>query len=98
MAVGFAAVLILAGCASTPEKPAAEAQPPVPVFKGAVPINDIMVSVVDHNAHYIWNAADPKMGPKNDQDWHVLEHAATTLAVAGNMILIPALPRPTRIG
>ena len=90
MAFALGLTALLAGCAPTTEKPAAQAQPQ---FKGVVPINDIMVSVVDHNAHIIWNAADPKMAPKTDQDWHVLEHAATTIAVAGNMILIPGPPK-----
>jgi hypothetical protein len=81
-----AALLILSGCAAvTPEKTTAE-----PQFKGVVPINDIMVSVVDHNSHMIWNVADK--APKTDQDWHYLEHAATTLAASGNMILIPGPP------
>ena len=77
--------VILGGCAPATEKPAE--------FKGMVPINDIMVSVVDHNAHMIWNAADPQKAPKTDQDWHYLQHAATTLAASGNMILIPGAPK-----
>ena len=89
--LGLVALLVtLAGCATAPEKPTAQAQPE---FKGVVPINDLMVSVVDHNAHMIWNVADPKMAPKTDQDWHYLEHAATTLAASGNMILIPGPPK-----
>jgi cytochrome c556 len=83
------AVLMLAGCAAEAPKPAAATGP---VFKGVVPINDIMVDVVDHNAHQIWNAVDPKMAPKTDQDWHNLEHAAVTLAASGNMIQIPGPP------
>lgn len=94
------ALLILAGCAPAPQKsvePVAQTQPE---FKGVVPINDIMVSIVDHNAHMIWNAAGDrsekakksKMAPKTDQDWHYLEHAATALAASGNMILIPGPP------
>ncbi len=90
IASGFAAALLtFTGCASTEPKPAAETRPQ---FKGVVPINDIMVSVVDHNAHMVWNAEDPKLAPKTDQDWHYLEHAATTLAASGNMILIPGPP------
>jgi hypothetical protein len=85
-----ALLLVITGCASAPETPAAQTEPE---FKGGVPINDIMVSVVDHNAHIVWNSADPREAPKNDQDWHTLEHAATTLAVAGNMILIPGPPK-----
>ncbi len=95
LALGFTPLLLLQfGCATAPEKPAAQAEPQ---FKGVVPINNIMVSVVDHNAHIIWNASDPKKAPKNDQDWHALEHAATTIAVAGNMILIPGPPKDDHV-
>ena len=85
-----ALLVILASCAPAPEKPVTQAQPE---FKGVIPINDIMVSIVDHNSHILWNVADPKMAPKTDQDWHALEHAATTLAASGNMILIPGPPK-----
>jgi cytochrome c553 len=79
--LGSAAVLLMTGCASErPEQP--------PPLKGVVSLNDIMVSVVDHNSHILWNVAEEKNAPKNDADWHVLEHAAVTLAAAGNMILI----------
>ena len=91
-------LLMLAGCATAPEKPVAEAQPE---FKSAVPINDIMVSVIDHNSHMVWNAGGDrsekgtvsKTAPKTDQDWHAIEHAATTLAASGNMLLIPGPPK-----
>jgi hypothetical protein len=93
MSLGTMAVL-LAGCSAAPEKAATPAPAPSqPEFRGMVTINDVMVSVVDHNAHIIWNAADPKRKPKTDADWHVLEHAATTLAASGNMILIPGAPK-----
>jgi hypothetical protein len=90
LASGLAAALLtLSGCTATTTAPVAEAQPE---FKGVVPINDIMVSIVDHNSHMIWNVGDPKKTPKTDQDWHYLEHAATALAASGNMILIPGPP------
>jgi hypothetical protein len=89
-----ALAVFLAGCAPAPEKPVTQAQP---AFEGVVSINDIMVDVVDHNAHIIWNAADPKRAPKTDQDWHNLEYAATTIAVAGNMILIPGPPKDDKV-
>jgi hypothetical protein len=85
-------LLILVGCTSAPPPAEKAAAPAQPEFKSAVPINDIMVGIIDHNAHMVWNAADPKMGPKNDADWHLLEHAATAIAVSGNMILIPGPP------
>lgn len=47
-----------------------------------------MVDVGDHNSHILWNVADEKLAPKNDSDWHVLEHAATTLAAAGSIMAV----------
>lgn len=86
---GIVLMVILAGCSAV--EPVSSAAAP-PEFKGVVPINDIMVSVIDHNALVLWNVADAKKAPKTDQDWHTLEHAATTLAASGNMILIPGPP------
>jgi hypothetical protein len=85
----FSSLMILSGCATQPPptetQPAAQAQP---TFRPAISLNDVMVSVVDHNSHMIWNVGLPGRAPKNDQDWHNLEHAADTLAASGNMILI----------
>lgn len=79
--------LLLAGCAAPQQE--AEAQPEAPPFQSAVSINEVMVGVIDHNAHILWNTSLEEYAPKNDHDWHELEHAAITLASAGNMILIP---------
>lgn len=80
------ALIAFTGCA--PQPPATEAPPAAqqPAFRSVISINDVMVSVVDHNAHMLWNVGIPRRVPKNDQDWHNLEHAADTLAAAGNMI------------
>ncbi len=75
------AVLFLNACASEP--PVAEVRD---TFKPVVSLNQVMVGVVDHNAHLLWNAAVDEWAPKNDADWHELEHAAITLAATGNVI------------
>jgi hypothetical protein len=80
-------VILLTGCATQP--PTTEAPPPQPTqtaFRPAISLNDVMVSVVDHNAHMLWNVGLPGRAPKNDEDWHQLEHAADTLAAAGGII------------
>jgi cytochrome c556 len=86
-ALAVPVLMSLVGCASAPP-PAAEkaAQPAAPVFKPVVSVNDVMVGVVDHNAHILWNVGDPKKAPKKEADWHALEHAATTLAAAGSIV------------
>ena len=81
-------LLTLSGCASAPPPAAAPKAEAAPAFRPAVNINDVMVSVVDHNSHMLWNIALPKREPKNDADWHALEHASVTLAAAGSMISI----------
>jgi hypothetical protein len=76
-------LLLLNACASEP--PVAEVRD---TFKPVVSLNQVMVGVVDHNAHLLWNAATDEYAPQNDADWHELEHAAITLAATGNVILL----------
>jgi hypothetical protein len=80
-------LMTLTACTTAPpaEAPKAEA---TPAFRPAVNVNDVMVSVVDHNSHALWNIAEPKKAPKSDADWHALEHASVTLAAAGSMIVM----------
>ena len=56
------------------------------IFAPVISINEVMVFTIDHNSHAIWDVAvEP---PETDEDWHLLEHAAVTMATAGNMINI----------
>jgi hypothetical protein len=80
-------LMTLAGCTATPPPEAPKAEAP-PAFRPAININDVMVGVVDHNSHILWDIALPKKAPKNDADWHQLEHASVTLAAAGSMIVM----------
>lgn len=78
-------LILLAGCGAKNEAPVAEVREN---FKPVVTLNHMMVGVVDHNAHLLWNAAVDDYAPQTDADWHELEHAAITLASAGNAILL----------
>jgi hypothetical protein len=49
-----------------------------------VTINDVMVLIIDHNSHAIWDVASD--APDNSDDWHLLEHSALTLAASGNLV------------
>lgn len=60
-----------------------------PDFHSDVTINEVMVAVVDHNAHILWNTSLDEFRPRTEHDWHELEHAAVTLTASGNMIMIP---------
>jgi cytochrome c556 len=88
--LAFAALLsILAGCATAPaiettQQPVATSQ----TFKPEISVNQVMVSVIDHNSHFLWDVADAAKAPKNDRDWHELEHAAVTLVGSGSMLMM----------
>ncbi|MEX2366345.1 MAG: hypothetical protein WD601_07035 [Pseudohongiellaceae bacterium] len=64
------------------ENPAPTSKLPVPVS-----INAIMVTMVDHSAHYIWDYADDTqfMG---DTEWQAIEYYAIQLAAAGPLITL----------
>ena len=75
--------VLLSGCAVPPPPPAAS----TPTYKPVVSLNQVMVGVVDHSAHMLWNVALDEYAPVTDADWHELEHAAIALAAVGNTIL-----------
>lgn len=52
-------------------------------FQSPVSINEIMVLLIDHNSHAIWDVASD--APDNSDDWHLLEHSALALAASGNL-------------
>ena len=86
-------VLLLNACSASQQQPQTPAEPssqqPTPtVMVPKVSINAVMVDLVDHASHEIWDAAVEKTAPKNDRDWAELEHHATQLAVSGNLIML----------
>jgi hypothetical protein len=87
-------VLLPYGCGTSEQQPPGQPEPaaqqPVPpAVPVNVSINAIMVDLIDHAGHEIWDAAgDPKAAPKNDRDWGELEHHATQLAAAGSLIML----------
>jgi hypothetical protein len=81
-------VLISVAC-SQPAPPPAPPQAPPPAPAMVAPklsLNAVMVAVVDHAAHGIWNV-DAKP-PKTDQEWGELEEHAIQLASAATLISI----------
>jgi hypothetical protein len=55
-------------------------------FRPTVSINEIMVFIIDHNSHALWDVAAD--APDNADDWHLLEHSALAVAASGNLINI----------
>lgn len=49
----------------------------------ATSINAVMVGVVDHAAHHIWDIGRDGMAPQDDRDWDEVTHAAIQLIAAG---------------
>ena len=88
----LAVSLIASACATPEPAPTAEstsaanatAATPVARVPPAISINAMMVSLVDHAAHSIWDAAAKP--PANDNAWQQLEYHAMQLAAAGTLI------------
>lgn len=79
-------MLVLAGCAAPGEAPEADTAPSVTL---PTSYNEVMVTVVDHAAHELWNAVGEEDMPQNDEDWTELEHHAWQLVIASTAIQLP---------
>src|SRR6187549_2157215 len=86
--------LLLTSACSTPA-PQQTAAPPVAAEPAAptlatplVSINEVMVAVVDHAAHNLWDVEQPGKAPKSDADWGVIHEHAVQLAAAGPEISV----------
>jgi len=83
--------LLLVGCSNPPAQqaaPAPEAAPaatPAPIVP-KTSINAMMVALVDHASHNLWNVEKEGMAPKTDADWAVVEEHAVQLVAAGPAI------------
>jgi hypothetical protein len=51
-------------------------------------INAVMVGLVDHAAHEIWDVADAGMAPESNEDWEELTHYAIQLIASGSYITV----------
>jgi hypothetical protein len=90
-----AGALLLGACnAPPPQSPAESAtQSPVtvtpPPSGPPVSINAIMVSLVDHASHALWDAEREGQRPATPADWERIAEHATQLAAAGTLITLP---------
>ena len=86
------AALALSACTEAEKKepePTQETAAPAPSVPLGVSINAVMVGLVDHASHSIWEAATPEKAPKNDKAWEEVQHHAIQLAGAGSVIAMP---------
>src|SRR5271166_3558629 len=94
----FAVIIsfIISGCSA---KQAEQPKPPAqPQYMPEATIKDIMDSIVDPNADYIWNATGTVQtlgkgttvrAPHTDEEWDDLRHHAIALVEATNLLLMP---------
>jgi hypothetical protein len=90
------AALGLGACAEA-EKAEPETKPeavapavaPAAALPLGVSINAVMVGLIDHASHSIWDAGAPGKAPKNDKAWQEVEHHAIQLAAAASVISTP---------
>ena len=87
--------LVLAGCSAQPE-PQPQTPPPPP-FRPTATIKDIMDSVVDPNADFIWESIATTVSakgieekqPHTEEEWKAVRRSAVTLLEASNLLLVP---------
>ena len=91
-----ASLVLAVGCAPASEPPATPAQttqpaaatpPPPPSMP--VSINAVMVSLVDHAGHGLWDVEIEGRAPKTQQDWEMVAEHAIQMAASGTLITIP---------
>ena len=82
--------LFLSACSPAPQ---AAAPPPTAVELAAprtatpeVSINEVMVALVDHAGHNLWDVEQEGKAPKSDADWQAVWEHAVQIAAAGPAI------------
>jgi cytochrome c556 len=51
-------------------------------------VNAVMVGLIDHAGHALWDVEKEGRAPKTDDAWQDLEHHAMQIAAAGSMIAL----------
>jgi cytochrome c556 len=89
-----ALIALLAGCAGKAPQSAAQIQPE---YRTTATIKDIMDSVVDPSADFIWDAVETvvsakgveEKAPHTDEEWKEVRRRAIALLEATNLLQIP---------
>ena len=83
------------GCAGDPEQAQRETRSPTVAATTApssfgidplVSINQVMVALVDHAAHHLWDLGRAGAAPQTDREWTEVEHHAIQLAAGASWI------------
>src|SRR5262249_22134875 len=94
LALTSALVLLLGSCAQQSSQQASQAQPD---YRLTGTIKDIMDSVVDPGADFIWEAVETTVSakgveekrPQTDEDWKEVRRHAIMLLEATNLLQMP---------
>lgn len=84
----LASALVLSGCGS-PESDGGQriaSTGMVPAVSPATSINAVMVGMVDHAAHHLWDLGRDGMAPDTDQEWDEVIHHSIQLIVSGTAV------------
>jgi hypothetical protein len=92
----FVCLTALLGACTQQEQPAAAPADPQPQFQPTATIKDIMLSMVDPNADFIWESVATIINdkgieerrPETDEEWAELRRRTVTLLEASNLLLI----------
>ena len=84
--------LLVSAC-NTPARPESASSPApdqrtATTAKPEVSINAVMVALVDHAGHQLWNVEVEGKAPKTDADWENVEEHAVQMAAAGPAITV----------
>jgi hypothetical protein len=87
--------MCLASCSTPAEKPTPT--PPLPEYNSVATIKDIMDSMVDPSADYVWRSVGAEItaagtverAPKTDEDWDAERHHVIQLVEAANLLIMP---------
>lgn len=95
--------VLVAACGGTAMEPiepeSAQTPPPSPAVSTlplAVSTNAVMVAIVDHASHAIWDAG--VIPPSNDEEWAQLDYHAIQVAASGALVSMGWAGLPTKVG
>jgi len=93
LALAGVSLLVVAACSAPAPAPAAKKEPP---FRTTATIKDIMDSMVDPSADFLWESVativtrkgTEERRPRTDDDWKMVRRAAITLVEATNLLIM----------
>ena len=89
LGVGVLCLSACTGPAPQQTAPPATVEPAAPTTaKLNVSINEVMVSLIDHAGHNLWDVEQEGRNPKNDAEWQVVQEHAVQIAAAGPAITV----------